>query len=121
MGNYIIGAILVIVVLLALHSSLKHFKGEGGCCGGGGDPKPKRKKLDSPVIAQKTLHIEGMHCENCAHRVQRALDALDGAAAKVDLKKHTAAVSLGREIGDAELTAAVQAAGYQVTAVESRR
>ena len=65
MGNYIVGAALLVAVLLALRSSLKHFRGEGGCCGGGGEPKPERKKLQGPIVAEKVIHIEGMRCENC--------------------------------------------------------
>ncbi len=45
MGDIIIIGIIVLVVLLGLPSALKHFKGEGGCCGGGGSVK-ESKKLD---------------------------------------------------------------------------
>ena len=34
MGNLIIGAILIVIVALGISSSVKHFKGEGGCCEG---------------------------------------------------------------------------------------
>ena len=57
MGNYIVGAALLVAVLLALRSSLKHFRGEGGCCGGGGEPKPERKKLQGPIVAEKVIHL----------------------------------------------------------------
>ena len=121
MGNYIVGAVLLAAVLLALRSTLKHFRGKGGCCGGGGEPKVKRKKLREPVVAEKILHVEGMHCENCKNRVERLLNQLDGVAAKVCLDKNIAVVSMSREIGDGELTAAVETAGYQVTGIEGRR
>ena len=35
MGDYVIIGILIAIVALALRSTVKHFKGEGGCCGGG--------------------------------------------------------------------------------------
>jgi len=121
MGNYIVGAALLVAVLLALRSSLKHFRGEGGCCGGGGEPKPERKKLQGPIVAEKVIHIEGMRCENCKNRVERLLDQMDGAAAKVSLRKNTAVISMCREIGDEKLKTAVEAAGYKVTEIEHRR
>ena len=121
MGNYIVGAMLLAAVLLALRSALKHFRGEGGCCGGGGEPKGRRKKLQGPVVAEKVLHIEGMRCENCKNRVERLLNQLEGAAAKVDLKKNIAVVSMSREISDEEWKAAVEAGGYKVTGIELRR
>ena len=34
MANYVIMAVLAVVVLLAARSALRHFRGEGGCCGG---------------------------------------------------------------------------------------
>ena len=48
--------ILVVVVLLifALKGSIKHFRGEGACCGGGSGSvktkKAKKKTLDGPVV-----------------------------------------------------------------------
>ena len=121
MGNYIVGAMLLAAVLLALRSVLKHFRGEGGCCGGGGEPKGKRKKLRGPAAAEKVLRIEGMHCETAKNRVERLLDQMDGAAAKADLKKNIAVVSMSREISDEEWKAAVEAGGYKVTGIELRR
>ena len=35
MENVIIIVILIVVLFFALRSSLKHFAGHGGCCGGG--------------------------------------------------------------------------------------
>ena len=35
MGTAIIIGILAVIVVIAVISSVKHMKGEGGCCGGG--------------------------------------------------------------------------------------
>jgi len=52
MVNVIIVLILVILLSFAVKSSIRHFKGEGACCGGGSGTvktkKPKKKKLDGP-------------------------------------------------------------------------
>lgn len=121
MANYIIVGILLVVIAVALSSSRKHFKGEGGCCGGGGEVKTKKKKLTDPVVAVKVIHIEGMHCEHCKNRVERQLNELEGASARVNLKKKTAVVSMSREITDDELKAAVETGDYQVTGIEPGR
>ena len=118
MGNSIVGAVFLAVVLLTLRAPVKHSRGEGGCCGGGGEPKGKRKKLRGPAAAEKVLRIEGMHCETAKNRVERLLDQMDGAAAKADLKKNIAVVSMSREIGDAELKAAVESGGCKGTGIE---
>mgnify|MGYP004636283439 FL=1 len=62
---------------------------------------------------QKTLTIEGMMCAHCAAHVEKALNALPGVTAVVDLAAKTAVVT-----GDADneaLKKAVADAGYQVT------
>ena len=35
--NYILPAILSVILIVAVYFSVKHFKGNGGCCGGGGE------------------------------------------------------------------------------------
>lgn len=44
MGNIIIGVILLVIAFFAVRASIKHFKGQGSCCGGGSD-KPEKKKV----------------------------------------------------------------------------
>lgn len=118
MGTYIIIAILAVIVLFSLRGSLKHFKGQGGCCGGGADVKPEKKKLQGQVVANKIITIEGMHCSNCKNSVERQINKIDGAAAKVHLKKNIAIVSMDRIIPDEELIRAVESVDFKVTKIE---
>ena len=115
MENVIILVILAVLVIIGIRSTVKHFQGKSSCCGGGGT-YVSRKKLKN-VIARKTIIIDGMTCENCKNRVERFLNDIDGAAAKVHLKKKEAVVSLDREISDEQLRAAVEKAGYTVIAI----
>ena len=64
MTDYVIVGILIILIVIGIRSSVKHFKGEGGCCGGGSSVKVKRKKLKQ-VVKERTVIIEGMNCEHC--------------------------------------------------------
>ena len=64
------------------------------------------------------MHISGMHCNNCANRVIRAINRIDGRFAKVNLKKKEAIVAYDREIDDEALKEAVEKAGYAVVSVE---
>lgn len=65
----------------------------------------------------KTLVIEGMTCGHCAAHVERALNALPGVLAKVDLQRKEARVEAAAEISDGILRQAVQNAGYEVVAI----
>lgn len=115
MGNVIMIAVIVVAVLLGVRSSIRHFKGEGGCCGGGGDVKPKRKKLPK-VLFTRTFRVEGMHCDHCKNRVEAAVNDLDGVAGKVSLKKGVLTVSYAEQVEDAAIIAAIGKAGYTATA-----
>ena len=103
MANAIVVIVVIIIMLFAGKGAYKHLKGEGACCGGGSKPEIPKKKLDGTKLGEKTMKITGMHCENCVASVTRAINRIDGAAAKVSLKKGEAVVSYDREISNEEL------------------
>ena len=116
MENYIIVCILLVIIMVAILRAKKHFKG-GGCCGSGSNTIRDKKTLTAPKLGEKTMVIEGMHCENCEIRVENALNRLDGAACKVNWKKRTAVVSYSAEISDDLLKATVERMGYKVVEI----
>ncbi|MBQ2690987.1 MAG: HAD-IC family P-type ATPase, partial [Clostridia bacterium] len=65
----------------------------------------------------KTMKIEGMMCPHCSGRVEKALNALEGVEAKVNLEAGTAEVTLTADVSDEALTKAVVDAGYEVTSI----
>ena len=119
MGNVIIVAALAVILIVAIMGSIKHIKGEGGCCGGGGSTiKEPDKKLSGTVINTKVFKIDGMHCESCTSRVKRAINSIDGVSAKLDLKKKQAVVKYEKEVADDTLVKKIENLGYKVVAVE---
>ena len=116
MENVIIIGIIVVFIVIGIRSGMKHFKGEGGCCGGSA-PAPKQHKRLKNVIAKKTLVIEGMTCDHCKNWVEKSINDIEGAAAKVNLGKKEAVVSLEKEISDEQLQEAVEKAGYKVVEI----
>ena len=120
MVDIIIIIIVILLLLLALKGTIKHFKGEGPCCGGGsGSIDAGEKKLTNPIMGQKTIHIAGMHCDHCVQSVTQAINQIEGASAKVSLKNETAIVSYDRTIADTALQKAVEQAGFQVISIEA--
>ena len=110
--------IVAVLIVLAARGSVKHFKGEGPCCGGGSAAKSGEKVLNGPVMKRRTLKIEGMHCQNCAERVRRAINSVDGAAAEfVDHKSGIADVKFDRNTDDFLVRKAIENAGYKVISV----
>jgi copper chaperone CopZ len=62
----------------------------------------------------KKLKISGMTCGHCVSHVKSALEGMEGVSeAEVSLENNAAEVTLSGEVIDADLVAAVEAAGYQ--------
>ena len=64
----------------------------------------------------KTITIKGMMCAHCVAHVEKALTALEGETAKVDLASGTAVVT--GPASDEALTKAVTDAGYEVVDIK---
>lgn len=62
-----------------------------------------------------TLTVEGMSCGHCSARVEKALNAIEGVSAKVDLEAKSASVTYPEAVTVDALKAAVTDAGYTVT------
>ena len=79
--------------------------------------KPRENTIIQPEKENKTMKvtvkIEGMMCTHCKAHVEKALSAIDGVTSvTADHVAGTATVESTREIPQAELKAAVEAAGY---------
>lgn len=118
MSNIILILILAVAVFFAFRSSMKHFKGQGGCCGGGTpDSNEHGKKLHGKILGTKKIFINGMHCQHCRASVENALNKIEHAVSQVNLKKNIATVKYDAPVSDDELRNAVEAAGFSVTEI----
>lgn len=70
---------------------------------------------------KKVIQINGMSCEHCKARVEKALNAIEGVEAKVDLKQKNATVTLKTDVSDEVLKNAVNEAGYEAVSVEEKK
>ena len=71
--------------------------------------KGEQKAMEKKVV------IEGMMCQHCRAHVDKALNAIPGASATVDLDSKTAVVS--GDVTDEAVRAAVKEAGYEVVGI----
>ena len=116
----LISVVLLLIVVFAVRSYSKKLK--SGCCGAGGDSVKKVRPGDRDISHYpyaKTIHVEGMHCENCARRVENAFNGRDGFYAKVDLSKKTADVYMKNPADTALIADIVRRSGYEVLGVET--
>lgn len=118
-GVAIVVLVFAICLALAVRAAIRHFRGEGGCCGGGGcaESPPAPDKQIGAAVDRRELVLDGLHCMKCIARVKSALEAIPGVAAEVTLEPQRAIVSMDREVPDADLHKAVEDQGFRVVSI----
>jgi len=66
----------------------------------------------------KELTIKGMSCGHCVMHVEKALNAIQGVQANVDLSTNKAVLIMNQPVSDEILKKAVADAGYEVTEIK---
>ncbi len=115
MGNYVIIAVLILVVALAVYSTVRRIRYGSSCCGER-DAAPKKVKVKDKNKAhypyEYLLKVDGMHCSNCARRIENALNSGTERWAVADVgKKEVRLLSKQIEV-ESELGKLVSSAGY---------
>lgn len=78
-------------------------------------PINEKQKEENEMI---TMKIEGMACGHCKAAVEKALNAIDGVKAEVNLEAKTASVEAPADVDQEVLKKAVKDAGYEVISIE---
>lgn len=118
MENVIIILVVVILLTVGVRSFVNRSKGKSSCCGGSSKTANTKTKTLDHVIETKTVFVEGMMCDHCSARVEKAIDKIEGASADVNWEKGKVLVSMSVEISDDEIRKAVENAGYTVTEIK---
>ena len=115
MGTAIVILVLAIIVLCAILSIRKRIKYGSSCCGTH-DAAPKKCKVSdknkSHYPYAYTLTIDGMHCSNCARRVENDLNSKEGVWATVKLDSKSVLVRSKNPLEEAELSKVINETGY---------
>ena len=77
---------------------------------------PAVPELKGEITMEKKVIIEGMMCMHCRAHAEKALNAIEGATATVDLESKTAIVT--GDVSDDAIRAAIADAGYQVVSID---
>jgi len=114
-ASVLIIVIIALVLFFSVKETVKHFKGESGCCGGGKDTvKIKKQKLKTIEYTQ-SFCIEGMKCQNCANRIDNELNSIQGINSKVSLKEKTVIVKADHNVIDQEIIDIINHLGYKAS------
>lgn len=115
MGNAVVIAILVLVIALAVYSTIHRIRYGSSCCGERDPAEKKIKVADRNIYNYPytyTLHVDGMHCANCARRVENALNRLEGRWATADVGRKEVLLRSKREETENEIGSVIDSAGY---------
>ena len=117
MGTAIVILVLAIIVLCAILSIRKRIKYGSACCGTHDAAPAKirvRDKNKAHYHYTYTLSVDGMHCSNCARRIENALNSKEGVWAKVNLENKTVLVRSKNPLEIADLSKVISDVGYTV-------
>ncbi len=115
MGTVIIILILITIIICAILSIRKRIKYGSSCCGthDAGPSKVRvRDKNKSHYRYTYTLSVDGMHCSNCARRVENALNSKDGVWATVRLEDKSVLVRSKNPLESREISSSISLEGY---------
>ena len=96
----------------------------GGCSTTCAVSVEKQVDIEETIIRQeeetmtKTMNIQGMMCPHCVAHVKKALTAIPGVEADVQLENNCAVITMAQPVEDAVLVKAVIDAGYEAQMAE---
>jgi copper chaperone CopZ len=111
--------LLAAVVLLAAAAAVRRMKKGSACCGPKGETVKRtgvsdRNKQHYPYLAEAV--ITQMTCDNCAARVENALNREEGIWAKVRIDTHKALIRGKQPVDREKVRRAVVREGYGMSA-----
>ncbi len=123
MGTLIIVAVIAVVVIIGIRSTMK--RATSGCCSTGDKEEVKKVKVEDRDISHypytAVLDVDGMMCSGCATKVDNALNSLKGVYAKTDLSKKKTTVHMKEKLEETTLRRTVNDIGpYTVMKVEMK-
>ncbi len=115
MGNLLIIAALIVIVFFAVYGTVKRIRFGSSCCGEKDPPEKKVKVRDknrNNYPYRYVLGVEGMHCSNCARRIENSFNSTDDRWARADISKKEVELLSKHEENEKTLSDIVSQAGY---------
>ena len=116
MINAVIILVMAVCVIAGIKSTVRHIKGEGGCCGGGCstvkiEPSDKNRK-NYNFIAE--VNVPDMTCPNCVAKISNALNSKDGIwVQKINLKTKKSTLLLKDFVTQEQIENIILQSGYK--------
>ena len=120
-GNLIVYIVLAAIIIGALLGTIKRIRHGSSCCGEH-EPAPKkvrpRETNRNHYPFTYVLDIDGMHCSNCARRVENAFNSNSSLWATADIGRKKVDLLAKQEISEEECRNIVSGAGYTLLSIK---
>ncbi len=115
MIDIVIYIILALIIGLAVFGIVKRIRHGSSCCGEHEAPPVKIRAQDTNKSHYKyvyELNVDGMHCANCARRVENAFNRENGLMAKADIGKKQVSVWSKTQMSESDMSKIISDSGY---------
>ena len=115
MFEIIIYIILAFIIGFAVFGIVKRIRHGSSCCGEHEAPPTKIRARDTNKSHYQyvyELNVDGMHCANCARRVENAFNKENGLMAKVDIGKKQVSVWSKTQMSESDMSKIISDSGY---------
>lgn len=122
-GSIFVTAALIAVVALAVYGTIRRIRYGSSCCGEheAADKKIKVKdKNKSHYQFVYVLKVDGMHCANCARRIENAFNSDKDRWALADIGKREVLIRSKHEENEGELRSITAMTGYTMLSCERK-
>ena len=120
-GNVAVYAILAAIVGLAVYGTVKRARHGSSCCGER-EAAPKKVKVSDRKASDYhyfyELRVDGMHCSNCARRVENAFNSTEGLWATADVGEKTVKLRSKMALNESVCWKTVSDAGYTMLSMK---
>lgn len=120
-GNVAVYVILAAIVGLAVYGTVKRARHGSSCCGER-EAAPKKVKVSDRKASDYhyfyELRVDGMHCSNCARRVENAFNSTEGLWATADVGEKTVKLRSKMALNESVCWKTVSDAGYTMLSMK---
>ncbi len=113
--NALIVIILIVVIALAVYGTVRRIRFGSSCCGSKEPPAKKVKVKDKNKAHypyKYVLTVDGMHCSNCARRIENTFNKTEGRWAVADVGRKQLSLLSKHEEKECDLISLTAQAGY---------
>ena len=113
--NVVIVIILIVVIAIAVYGTVKRIRFGSSCCG---TKEPAAKKVrvkdrnKTHYPYKYILSVDGMHCSNCARRIENTFNKTEGRWAVADVGQKQLRLLSKHEEKECDLISLTAQAGY---------